>query len=154
METIMQSIVPANLKFPTGSTKVGIVGNRNRGTKESRKFWSFTHHILGITYISIEATGESISEQSEIDTYVIALYGFPCQQGRDKTWCTGNICLLTILQPCTCYWVIGNSLIGLIPVVDILVTQRTVREAELQVVEPLDICILHETLFGDSPTEW
>ena len=151
-KTVLEHVAPANLQLPTRSAQVGVVGHGHTSTQDGRQLRSVTNHILGVTDIVIESTSQSVVESTEVETQVVALHLLPCQQGRNQSRSTGGVRLSAILQPCTSHRVVGDGLVGLIPVIDVLVTQRTVRSTQLQGVDSTGQ-ILPELLTGDVPTQ-
>ena len=145
-------IAPANLQLPTSGTEVSIVGLRNSSSQKCRQLRSRTYHVLGITYIVIEGTSQAVVESTPVETDIIAFYLFPTQGCRNQTWSCSNIGLLASLKPGTCDRIISYCRIGLIPVINILVTQRTVRCTELQGIYSI-LQWLPEVFVSDVPTQ-
>ena len=151
-KTVLEHVAPANLQLPTSSTQVGIVSYRHACTKDGGQLRSVTNHILSVTDIVIESTSQAVVESAEVETEVVALNLLPCKQSRNQSRSAGGVRLSTILQPCTGYRVVSDSLVSLIPVVDVLVTQRTVRSTQLQGVDSTGQ-VLPELLAGNVPTQ-
>ena len=104
--------------------------------------------VLGGVPVGLEATTELTVPEAVVDTEVTADGGLPLQVGvgEDLTWREGHGTLVAVPGH------LGYPVLFPERGVDIVVTRCTVRETQLQVVEPAT-CALHERLVAKTPTE-
>ena len=150
-QSVLQHVAPADLELPSRGAEVGVVGHGHASSENGRQFGCVAHHVECVAHIEVECGCESVIECSDIKTDIIAFHFLPCQECGNETWCVGDIGFHSILQPCARHRVVGDGLVGLIPIVDVLVSERTVGCSQFEGVD-FSHKVLPELLACDVPS--
>ncbi len=124
-------VFPRNLKVPAMCAEVTVIRFRDIGSKDVRQFSGRPHHILRVSNIVLKTSGQPAVEQAPIKAKVVIVDFLPCQQLADKGREPDCCRFRSALKPLSVIWLDGKGAVGLIPVVNVLVAQYSIRSTQL-----------------------